>query len=309
MKSIKWTSSEIESQKGKVIIITGANSGLGLEAAKALSRKEATIIMAVRNIEKGKIASAEILKESPNASLELMHLDLSDLKSVKQFSDVFHSKFSRLDILMNNAGIMFPAKREVTKQGFEIQFGTNHLGHFALTGLLLDLIIASPDARVVTQSSMAHKMGGNIHFNDLNLERRYNKMKAYAQSKLANLLFTYELDRQFKAHKINAVAAASHPGISITNLFRTTDGIFGTLSELVAQNAEMGSLPILRAATEEGLAGAEYFGPTRLMEVRGYPELVRSNRRSYNVKLARDLWVVSENLTGISYNFGTGLSN
>jgi NAD(P)-dependent dehydrogenase (short-subunit alcohol dehydrogenase family) len=298
-----WTTSDIPSQKGKVIIITGSNSGLGFEAAKVLSQKDATVIMAVRNLEKGKEAIAKIQSENTNAKLELMQLDLSDLNSVRSFSEAFHSKYSRLDILMNNAGVMFPPKREGTKQGFEIQFGTNHLGHFALTGLLLDLIKTTPNARVVTQSSIAHKMNGNIRFDDLNWEKSYSKTAAYAQSKLANLLFTYELDRLFKLNKIDAIATASHPGITFTNLFRSTGPFMGILKTLFAQKVETGTLPLLRAATETGLTGAEFFGPTKMMEIRGYPQLVKSIRKSYDEKLAKELWSVSETLTGITYQF------
>jgi NAD(P)-dependent dehydrogenase (short-subunit alcohol dehydrogenase family) len=303
MQNHNWTSKEIPSQKGKVIIITGANSGLGLEAVNVLSQKEATIIMAVRDLEKGKAAVTKIKQGNPDAKPELMQLDLADLSSVHKFSADFSSKYDRLDILMNNAGVMWPVKREETKQGFEAQFGINHLGHFALTGLLLNLIKKTPHSRVVTQSSLAHKMNGNIHFDDLNWEKSYSKTNAYAQSKLANLLFTYELDRQFKAHEINAIAVAAHPGVTITNLFRHSGVFTGIFNALFAQNVEQGTLPILRASTEEGLTGAEFFGPANLMEVRGYPKLVKSNKKSHDPKLAKDLWSVSEKLTGVSYRF------
>ncbi|MFO7656100.1 MAG: oxidoreductase [Bacteroidales bacterium] len=298
-----WTTAKIPSQQGRVILITGANSGLGLEAAKELSKKGAMVVMAVRNLEKGKAALAKITGEYPEAQVELMHLDLSDLGSVQQFSDTFHSKYSKLDILMNNAGVMYPAKRELTKQGFEVQFGINHLGHYALTGLLLDLIKKTPQSRVVTQSSIAHRTFGDIYFNDLNFEKRYNKFMAYAQSKLANLLFTYELDRRFKENKIDAIATVAHPGVTITNLFRSSGKVIGYFTNLIAQKVDMGTLPILRAATEEGLRGGEYFGPTKMMDMRGYPKLVKSSKKSYDVKLANELWSVSETLTNITYDF------
>jgi NAD(P)-dependent dehydrogenase (short-subunit alcohol dehydrogenase family) len=303
MKNNNWTAAAIPSQKGKVIIVTGANSGLGLEAADILCQKDATVIMAVRHLEKGRAAMDKIKSKYFNAKCELMQLDLSDIESIHSFSNEFHSKYSRLDILMNNAGVMLPPKREETKQGFEIQFGINHLGHFALTGLLLDLIIKTPGARVVTQSSIAHKMLIDIDFNDLNWEKKYNNMKAYSQSKLSNLLFTFELDRQFKAHHINAIAVAAHPGISSTNLFRSSGAIINIFGPLIGQKAEIGALPMLRAATEETLSGSEYFGPDKMMESRGYPVFVKPNKNSLNIKLADDLWQASEKLTGITFKF------
>ena len=303
MKTQRWTSNEIPNQKGKVIIITGANSGLGLEAAKVLCKKEATVILAVRNVEKGDEAIAEIKKEIPNAHVEVIPLDLSDLDSIRKFSEEFHAKYSQLNVLINNAGVMFPAKREATKQGFELQFGTNHLGHFLLTGLLLDIIKKTPGARIATQSSIYHKMKADIHFDDLNWEKSYNKELGYAQSKLANLLFTYELDRLLKSHQINAVSVAAHPGYTSTNLQRNM-GFLGTIANaLIAQSVEIGTLPILRAATEENLSGGEYFGPTKLNEMRGYPEKVASSVQSHDQVLAKKLWEVSEKLTGFHYNF------
>ena len=299
-----WTTDDIPNQKGKIILITGANSGLGLEASRVLSQKEATVIMAVRKLENGKAAIEKIRNENPTANVELMQLDLSDLDSISKFSEEFHSKYTQLNALLNNAGVMFPPKREETKQGFEIQFGVNHLGHFALTGLLLDLLKKTPHSRVVTQSSIGHKVAVDINFDNLNFEKSYSKMKAYAQSKLANLLFTYELDRKFKAHNIDAMAVACHPGVSSTSLFRSSGAFIDSLSSLFGQKPEMGTLPILRATTEqEGLVGAEYFGPTKVMESRGYPELTKSNKASYNPKLANELWSVSEKLTGVTYNF------
>jgi NAD(P)-dependent dehydrogenase (short-subunit alcohol dehydrogenase family) len=298
-----WTSERIPTEAGKNILITGANSGLGLQAATVLSQKGANIIMGVRNLDKGKEAVAHIKSINPTAKLDLMRIDLSDLDSIRMFSQIFHDKYNTLNALMNNAGLMIPPKREITKQGFEIQFGTNHLGHFALTGLLLDIIKNTPDAVVATQSSMNHK-GGDIHFEDLNWEQKYDKAKAYAQSKLANLLFTYELDRRFKAFRIDAIATASHPGYTETNLQRTS-GFFITniMNKILAQKVEIGALPIIRAATDKSLKGGEYIGPTGLMGTRGYPEIVRSNDKSYDVQLAGKLWDVSEKLTGVNYSF------
>jgi len=304
MANQRWTSANIPDQSGKNILITGANSGLGLEAATVLSQKGAHVIMAVRNPDKGKEAVAHIKSINPAAKLDLMQLDLGDLDSIRRFSQAFHAKYNTLNVLMNNAGIMVPPKRETTKQGFEIQFGTNHLGHFALTGLLLNIIKNTPQAVVATQSSIMHKIGGDIHFDDLNWERKYDKSKAYAQSKLANLLFTYELDRKLKAAYINAIATASHPGYTETNLQRTS-GFFVTniMNKIVAQKVEMGTLPILRAATDNSLKGGEYVGPTQVMETRGYPEIVKSNNKSYDKQVAAKLWDVSEKLTGVHFNF------
>jgi NAD(P)-dependent dehydrogenase (short-subunit alcohol dehydrogenase family) len=230
-----------------------------------------------------------------------MKLDLSDFDSIHWFSNEFHAKYSTLNVLINNAGIMTPKKREVTKQGFEIQWGTNHLGHFLLTGLLLDILKKTPQSRVVTQSSILHK-SGDINFEDLNGEKTYNKSRAYSQSKLANPLFAYELDRLFKIHKQDIISVASHPGYTATNLQRST-GLLGAISnKLMAQKIDMGTLPVLRAATEDHMFGSEYWGPTKMNEMRGYPEKVKSNDKSYNVQLAKKLWETSEKLVGFKYN-------
>lgn len=299
----RWTSERIADQEGKIIVITGANSGLGLEASTVLSAKGAKVIMAVRNLEKGTDAVSKIIHNNKNASVEWMQLDLSDFNSIHRFSDEFHAKYSNLDILINNAGIMYPRSREITKQGFESHFGTNHLGHFLLTGLLLDLLKKTPRSRVVTQSSALHKYGGDIHFDDLNGEKTYSKAKAYAQSKLANLLFTYELDRRFKIHRQDSMATAAHPGYTATHLQRSQGLLVALANRLIAQKIEMGALPVLRAATEGNLAGAEYFGPTKWLETRGYPEKVNSSDKSYDAGLAKKLWDVSEKLAGLTYNF------
>lgn len=303
MKRKNWTAENIANQNEKIILITGASSGIGFEAAKVLSQKGATVIMAVRDNEKCKAAIEKIKNENRQAKVELMQLDLSDINSIRKFSDEFHSNYSRLDILLNNAGVMWPVKREVTKQGFEIQFGVNHLGHFALTGLLLDIIKKTPLSRVVTQSSIAHLYNADINLKDLNWEKNYSKTRAYAQSKLANLLFTYELNRKFVENKIDSIAVASHPGVTNTNLFRYS-GFFGRIfNSWLGQDVEIGTLPILMAATEPGLKGSEYFGPTKMAGVSGYPEKIRSSKKSHNIKLAKDLWDVSEKITGVTYNF------
>jgi len=307
MATVNWTAGNIPSQKGKTILITGANSGIGLEATKVLSRKGAHVIMAVRNLKKGKLALESIKKELPNAKLDLMYIDLSDLNSIRTFSDEFHAKYSQLHTLINNAGVMNPPKREVTKQNFEIQFGTNHLGHFLLTGLLLDILKNTSNSRISIQSSIVHKtesMKPDIHFDDLNFEKSYNRDQAYAQSKLANLLFAYELDRRLKVNNINTLVSAAHPGYTKTNLQVNSGFMMSViLNNLLAQNVKIGALPILRAATEENVKGSEYFGPTKLKELRGYPELVKSSDKSYDKDLAKKLWEVSEKLTGTKYTF------
>ncbi|MGD9993640.1 MAG: oxidoreductase [Salinivirgaceae bacterium] len=302
---MNWTTESIPDLTGKTIIITGANSGLGLEASRQLSLKGATVIMAVRNRDKGEKAIQEIKKQHPQASLDLIPLDLADLDSVHAFASEFQEKYSQLDVLINNAGVMFPPKRELSKQGFEIQFAINHLGHFALTGLLLKMFKTSPGSRVVSQSSMAHKMMGDIHFDDLQGEKNYQKMKFYAQSKLANLLFTYELDRLFKAHNINAIATAAHPGLSATNLFRSSGSLVEFFSSLIGQKASWGALPVLRAATEDALTGSEFFGPRGWFEISGHPVRVKSTPKSHHTELARKLWKVSEELTGVSFDFAS----
>jgi len=307
MATKNWTADNIPSQQGKTILITGANSGLGLEATRVLSSKGAHVIMTARDLKKGNEVISLIKKENASAKLDIMQLDLSDFASIHQFSQEFHQRYKQLDVLINNAGVMFPVKRELTKQNFEVQFGTNHLGHFLLTGLLLDLLKSTPNSRIAIQSSGQHKakMGKpDIHFDDLNFDKGYNKYMAYSQSKLANLLFAYELDRQLKSNKIDITVVTAHPGYTKTNLTRHT-GFFvqAIITNILAQKVEMGTLPILRAATDTSVTGGEYFGPTKMNEMRGYPELVKSSDKSYEKELAGKLWKVSEKLTQINYNF------
>lgn len=304
-----WAANNIESQKGKTILITGATSGIGLEAAKILSQKGAKLILPVRNPAKGIVALKEIKQRDENADIEIMALDLADFESVKQFAENLLSKHSKLDVLMNNAGIMWPPQLVLSKQGHELQFAINHLGHFLLTGLLLPLIKATPNSRVVTQSSVLHKktQGQNfeptIQFHDLGFSKNYDTKKAYAQSKLANLLFTYELDRRLKLANINAIATAAHPGYTATNLQRDAGFMMKIMNVVLAQKVDMGALPILRAGTELNLQGAEFFGPTKMNELKGYPERVQSSDASHNKKVAEQLWEVSERLVNHKYQF------
>jgi len=294
MSTKNWTIDNIADQVGKTILITGGNSGIGLEVARVLSLK-------TRSEEKGIKAVESIKSNCPAAKVSWMILDLADLDSIRAFSKAFHAIYTKLDVLMNNAGVMYPASREVTKQNFELQFGTNHLGHFALTASLLDLLKNTPGSRVTTQSSIAHTMLKDIDLQDLNWEKSYSRTKAYSQSKLANLLFTYELDRRLKEHGLNVVANAAHPGVTNTNLFKTSG--FGAVTKFVTQRVELGALPILRAATEPNLKGSEYIGPKGIGGFRGYPVHVKSSPTSHNETLAKALWVASEHLTKKIFEF------
>ena len=295
-----WTTENIPSLAGKTAIVTGSNSGIGFEAAKALAAKNAKVIMACRNTEKGEKAAAEIRSLYPGSNIIVAELNLGHLASVRTFAGNFLQENDRLDMLINNAGIMMPPYGKTT-DGFELQFGTNHLGHFALTGLLLPLLLKTGESRVVNVSSSAHK-AGKINFDDLGSEQSYAKMKAYGQSKLANLLFTYELQRRFDAAGSGSIASAAHPGWSSTNLQRHS-GTLNWLNPVFGQKASMGALPTLRAATGTDVRGGDYYGPGGFMEMKGSPYRVESNDRSHDTETARQLWEVSEKMTGVSYTF------
>ena len=295
---MNWTTDQIPTQENNIAIVTGANSGIGFETAKALAAKGATVILACRNLEKANQAVENIRKVIPNANLEIIQLDLSDLASVKSFSDTFKSKYARLDLLINNAGIMTPPFSK-TKDGFESQFGSNHLGHFALTNRLLEPLRATPKARVVNVSSSAHKMAkGTIDFENLNAEKGYVPWSAYAQSKLANLLFTLELNQYFKLNKIDAISSAAHPGWTVTGLQK---GFMNFISQLLGQQTAMGALPTLYAATSGDTQANDYIGPEGIMEMRGYPKKVVTSAAARDATLAKKLWQVSEELTGVRY--------
>jgi NAD(P)-dependent dehydrogenase (short-subunit alcohol dehydrogenase family) len=267
--------------------------------ALALTGKGAEVILACRNLNKAGGAMDKIRSQYPKAKVTMMRLDLSDLESVRGFAEVFTAQHDQLHILINNAGVMMIPDRRETADGFEMQFGTNHLGHFALTGLLIETILRTPGARVVTVSSGAHQMG-RVNFDNLNTEKSYSRTGAYGLSKLANLLFTYELQRKFQAEGADAIAVASHPGWTATNLQQHT-GLFRILNPIVAMKPPQGALPTLYAATDPAVKGGEYFGPGGLFEMRGYPKKVRSNKRSHDEAVARRLWSVSEELTGVRY--------
>jgi NAD(P)-dependent dehydrogenase (short-subunit alcohol dehydrogenase family) len=297
----KWTTTDIPDQSGRTAVITGANTGLGYETAAALAAKGAHVVLAVRNLEKGKDAADRIQAASPGAGVALQELDLTSLDSVRAAADQLKSTYDSVDLLINNAGVMF-TPRSTTKDGFELQFGTNHLGHFALTGLLLDHVLAAPGSRVVTVSSVGHRFARGIRFDDLQWERDYSRVGAYGQSKLANLMFTYELQRRLQG--TDTIAVAAHPGGSRTELTRNLPPLVGAATKLLEplfQDPDMGALPTLRAATDSGVLGGQYFGPDGFGEQRGYPKVVASSRASHETDAQRRLWTVSEELTSVSY--------
>jgi NAD(P)-dependent dehydrogenase (short-subunit alcohol dehydrogenase family) len=299
MTNLNWTSEDIPNQSNKVIVITGATSGLGKQATKVLVSKNAKVILAVRNTQKAKDVVLEIRKDFPNAKLEIRHLDLGKLKSVKTFAKEFTNDYSQLDVLINNAGIMM-CPYSKTEDGFEIQMGTNHFGHFALTGLLTPLLLETKDSRVVATSSIAHK-SGSINFDDINWEsRKYNTIKAYADSKLANLYFTYELARKYKDNPNAPIFTVAHPGGTNTDLGRHMS-ITKLLAPLLGQKVEVGTLPSLRAATDLNAVSGDYFGPKNFFESRGYPVIVQPNKMAQNEVNAKRLWEISEQLTGVKY--------
>jgi NAD(P)-dependent dehydrogenase (short-subunit alcohol dehydrogenase family) len=304
-----WTAEQIPDLSGKTLIVTGGNSGLGLEASRALARHGARVVLACRNPEKASAALAEIRAADPRADVEAMALDLASLASVRAFASAFLGKHAALHGLINNAGVMALPRRE-TVDGFEMQLGTNHLGHFALTGLLLERLLATPGSRVVSLSSTMHKTG-RMRFDDLHGERSYGKWTAYGQSKLANLLFTYELQRRLDARRAPTISVACHPGYAATNLqfagprmqgSSLLEAGAGLMNRLFSQSAAMGALPTLYAATAPGVRGGEYFGPGGFAEMWGAPKKVRSSARSLDAADAARLWEISQDATGVGFD-------
>jgi NAD(P)-dependent dehydrogenase (short-subunit alcohol dehydrogenase family) len=300
----KWTAKDIPDQSGRLAVVTGANSGLGLVTARELARSGAAVVLAARNTPKGEQAAASINEAVPGADVRVQELDLADLGSVRSFAETLDS--DRLDLLINNAGLMAPPRR-LTKDGFESQFGTNHLGHFALTGLLMPRLLAASEPRVVTVSSTAHR-AGQIDFDDLQRERKYNNWRAYGQSKLANLMFCFELQRRATEAGTSLRSMAAHPGYARTNLQfaapTTRDkAVMAVTNLLFAQSAEMGALPTLYAATFPDLPGGTFVGPGGLMEQRGHPKVVTAAGKAYDEDTWRRLWEISEELTGVHYQF------
>ena len=303
-----WTVKDIPNQTDRVAIVTGANSGLGYQSSLALARKGATVVMACRNQKQGQQALDQIKQQVPNAHLELASLDLSDLATIHSFATEFKSRHDKLDVLLNNAGIMAIPRGE-TKDGFEMQLGVNHLGHFALTGLVLENLLNTAHSRVVTTTSFVHVIG-RINFENLQMQRRYTRYGAYAQSKLANLLFAFELQRRLAAIGADVISVAAHPGYANTSLQNTSAAASGSLLEslwypigntIMAQSAEMGALPQLYAATAPEIKGGELYGP--LFLTRGQPRQDWAIPAAYNRAVAQRLWAVSEDLTHVHYNF------
>lgn len=304
-----WTTDAIPAQRGKTFLVTGANSGIGLEAAVVLAAKGAHVVLACRSPERASAALETLRRRAPGASAEVMALDLSSLASVRAFAEAFTAAHTRLDGLVNNAGLMaLPYGK--TADGFEMQLGTNHLGHFALTGLLLPRLRETSGSRVVNVASTAHRMG-RMHWDDLMGERGYDAWGWYGQSKLANLLFTYELSRRLTAAKATTTALACHPGYAATALQHKgpemegskLKGLIMTVGNTVlAQGPEMGALPTLRALTDPEAKSGEYYGPRGLFEIAGYPKKVSSTRASHDRDAQRRLWEQSETLTGVRFD-------
>jgi NAD(P)-dependent dehydrogenase (short-subunit alcohol dehydrogenase family) len=304
-----WTAADIPDQRGRVAVVTGANSGLGLVVARELARAGASVVVACRNTGKGEAAIEGLTDE-----LAVEALDLADLSSVRDFADRFAARHDGLDMLVNNAGVMALPRRQ-TADGFEMHIGTNHLGHFALAGLLLGRLLARPEPRVVTVSSGAHRMAG-ISFDDLQGERRYWRWAAYGQSKLANLLFAHELQRRAEAAGVPLRSVAAHPGYAATNLqSRAGNDVLSVLegglmaigNRVLAQDQEIGALPLLYAATVPDLPGGSYVGPDGPLEQRGHPKVVGSSSAARDPETARRLWEVSEDLTGVRYEFAAAV--
>jgi NAD(P)-dependent dehydrogenase (short-subunit alcohol dehydrogenase family) len=298
-----WTIQDIPDQSGRVVIVTGATSGTGLETAKALAGAGATVVLACRNGGKTQEVIRAIQAVQPGAKLVAQPLELDSLRSVRAAAAAIRERFERIDLLINNAGVMIPPRGR-TEDGFETQLGTNHFGPFAFTGLLLDRLSATPGARIVTMSSIAHR-NGRIHFDDLNFERGYKAWPAYSQSKLANLLFTYELQRRLGASGSATLAVAAHPGWARTELQRHTGGMLGLLmagiGPWLSQDQQAGALPLLRAATDPAVRAGEYYGPDGFQEMKGEPVRVQSVPRSHDRELQQRLWQCSEQTTGVVY--------
>jgi len=301
----KWTTANIPDQTSRTAVITGANTGLGYETAAALAAKGANVVLAVRNLDKGKEAARRIEQSTPGAQVTLQQLDLTSLDSIKAAAGELRDQYDTVDLLINNAGVMW-TPRSTTKDGFELQFGTNHLGHFAFTGLLLDRLLPVEGSRIVTVSSMGHRIRAAIHFDDLQWERSYSRVGAYGQAKLANLLFTYELQRRLIGKATIAVAA--HPGGSRSELTRNLPRPLTAAMRVVEpifQAADMGALPTLRAATDPSVLGGQYYGPDGFAEQRGYPKVVASSDQSHDVDVQQRLWTVSEELTSVVFPVGS----
>ncbi len=302
MTTTSWTTADIPDQSGRVAVVTGSNTGLGLATAQALAGAGAEVVMAVRNLDKGETARAQILEEHPHATIRLQALDLASLDSVRAAADELLARYDRLDLLVNNAGLMY-SKWQTTSDGFEMQMGVNHLGHFALTNLLLDRVMATAGSRIVSVSSVGHRIRSTLDPATMMSGEKYDRIAAYGRSKLANLLFTYELQRRLDAVESTTAALAAHPGVSATELGRESPAVVQfsmKIGKPFLQSAARGALPQLRAATDPDAAGGEYYGPDGFMEWRGNPVVVTSSERSHDRELQQALWAESERLTGIT---------
>ena len=300
-----WTANDVPDQTGRLAVVTGSNTGLGFDTARVLAARGAHVVMACRDTAKADSAAAKIRAQTPGARVSVQKLDLGSLASVREAAAEMVAAYPRIDLLINNAGVMYPPK-STTADGFELQFGTNHLGHFALTGLLLGNLLPVDGSRVVVVASIAHDIRAKIDFADLQWERRrYDRVAAYGQSKLANLMFAYDLQRRLATAKAKTIAVAAHPGVAATELTRHVPGaglpgvnwVFGR----ILNTAEMGALPTLRAATDPAVRGGQYWGPDGFREMRGNPVLVGSSKQSTDVAVQQRLWQVSEELTGVTY--------
>ncbi len=306
---MSWTTADIPSQDGRVAIVTGSNTGLGFETAVELARAGATVVLACRTPSKAEDARRSIEGRMPNGSVEVLALDLGDLAAIRTAAAETLERWPRIDLLINNAGVMIPPK-SATTDGFELQFGTNHLGHFAYTGLVLAALTDTPDSRIVNVSSIAHR-DGRMHWDDLQWERSYNRMAAYSQSKLANLLFTFELDRRLRTADASTIALAAHPGVSATELSRHIPGaslpglkqVANAVLSATLNSAADGALPSLRAATDPEAAGSLYYGSSGYREMRGAPEVVMPAPQAVREEDWEHLWSVSEELTGVTFPF------
>ena len=299
-----WTTNDIPSQKGKLYLVTGANSGTGFATAKTLAQKGAKIIMAVRNMDKGENAVSKIKNDVPDAKLELMHLDLTDLNSIEKFVADFTNQHHNLDVLINNAGIALPNKRTETKQGFEGHFGINHLGHFALTGKLLPILKATKSARIVTVASFVPKQSKSImNWNDLQYIDKFDGMTSYGQSKLANIMFGLQLDKKLDQSNCPVISVLANPGFTKSGMQKDMGFIAKSMTFFMSHSTEMGMLPILRCAVDPNVKGGEFYGPLKMKEMRGYPELTEAPEPALIEEDRQKLWKISEQMTNTTYNF------
>jgi NAD(P)-dependent dehydrogenase (short-subunit alcohol dehydrogenase family) len=300
----KWTVDDVHRQRGRVAVITGADSGVGFEVARVLASWGASVVLAVRDLDQGHQAAAQVARNAFRPEVSVQRLDLSSLESVRDAAAELRARLPKIDLLVNHAAVM-RTSRCTTEDGFELQFGTNHLAHFALTGLLLEKMLSAPGSRVVTVSGAEHRLRARIHFEDLQWERSYDPIAAYGQSKLANLMFAYELQRRLSASHATTIAVAAHPGYVQADLNRDRLAwarvLLDTLGPLFAQSAAMGALPLLRAATDPSVRGGQYYGPDGFLESKGYPIQVESSEPSHDTPVQRRLWSMSEELTGVHF--------